>query len=226
MTFVNKHTLNRKGRDFVVGDIHGHVTRLFESLSTVSFDPAADRLFSVGDLVDRGPENEKVIDLIDTDWFFAVRGNHDDFAVRYHRIGQMDENNYRRNGGAWFIEKGYDDREILVDKLERLPFALEVETINGKVGIIHADVPCPDWNDLEQYLANKGYRQRAMWARDRFDLQDDTPVAGIDHVVVGHNCHSHVLTLGNVHHIDTGGWLPEDYFGRFTLLEISKPGVL
>lgn len=225
MAYVHKFELNTNGRDFVVGDIHGHFKKLSVSMDAVGFDASRDRLFSVGDLVDRGAENQRVIEYIESGLFFPVRGNHDDFAIRYHRIGQMNDNHYRRNGGGWFIDLASHEREKLVDKLERLPFAIEVDTVNGRVGIIHADVPCPDWNDLEQYLANKGYRQRAMWARDRFELQDDTPVAGIDHVVVGHNCHPHVLTLGNVHHIDTGGWLPEDYHGRFTLLEISKPGV-
>ncbi|WP_052342282.1 metallophosphoesterase [Advenella mimigardefordensis] len=225
MTYVHKFEMNTKGRDFVVGDIHGNFSKLMAVLKEVNFSLYDDRLFSVGDLVDRGPENEDMINFTESGIFFPVRGNHDDFAIRYHRIGKMDDDHYRRNGGGWFIDLVPEMREILVQKLERLPFAIEVETINGRVGIIHADVPCPDWNDLEQYLANKGYRQRAMWARDRFGLQDDTPVSGIDHVVVGHNCHPTVMTLGNVHHIDTGGWLPEDYFGRFTLLEISKPGV-
>ena len=44
---------NLRGRDLAVGDIHGHFQRLQQCLDAVGFDPAVDRLFSVGDLVDR-----------------------------------------------------------------------------------------------------------------------------------------------------------------------------
>ena len=55
---------NVSGRDFAVGDVHGHFSRLRQSLDRLGFDPALDRLFSVGDLVDRGPENEQVLDWL------------------------------------------------------------------------------------------------------------------------------------------------------------------
>src|SRR5690606_36070804 len=226
MAYVHKFDLNSSGRDFVVGDIHGHYTKLMQALNAVAFESDKDRLFSVGDLVDRGTENEQVIHLIDSGWFFPACGNHDDYAIRYHRIGRMNEDNYRLNGGGWFIEKSRDERELLVARLERLPMAIEVATVNGRDGVIHADVPCRHWNDLESYFASKAHRQRAMWARDRFERKDAIRVAGVDHVIVGHNCHPTVMTLGNVHHIDTGGWLPDEYKGYFTLLEISKPGLL
>ena len=45
---------NTVGRDFAVGDIHGCFTELQRGLEAIGFDPSTDRLFSVGDLVDRG----------------------------------------------------------------------------------------------------------------------------------------------------------------------------
>jgi len=46
--------INKKGRDFVCGDIHGCFDQLEEKLSQVNFDKSTDRLFCVGDLIDRG----------------------------------------------------------------------------------------------------------------------------------------------------------------------------
>lgn len=219
---IQRFERNTQGRDFAVGDIHGHFTRLQAALDAVGFDPACDRLFSVGDLVDRGPENvEVVMNLIGNDWFFAVRGNHDDFAIRYRTIGAMDEANYRRNGGGWFIDSDEAAQDAIVEKLLTLPFAIEVETEAGLIGIVHADVPWLQWSGLEAALQNKSKRQRLMWSRDRFELGDTSEVEGVDHLVVGHNSHPTVVTLGNVHHIDTGGWLPENYYGRFTLLNLN-----
>ncbi|MTV47267.1 metallophosphoesterase, partial [Streptococcus pneumoniae] len=77
---------------------------------SVGFDGEKDRLFSVGDLVDRGIESHLVCDWIANPWFHAVRGNHDDFAIRHAKIGALDFENYTRNGGAWFIALPQDEQ--------------------------------------------------------------------------------------------------------------------
>ena len=40
--------LNREGRDFVVGDVHGCFRTLDRALTALAFDPSRDRLFGVG----------------------------------------------------------------------------------------------------------------------------------------------------------------------------------
>lgn len=223
---VAKFPLNKKGRDFVVGDIHGAYTKLITALDSVNFNTKTDRLFSVGDLVDRGTENEEVIALLDSKYFHAIRGNHDDFAIQYHRLGNMDDDLYSRNGGNWFMELHYERKEKVVQAIEKLPLAMEIKTVNGSVGVIHADVPYGDWKLFQKRLPiDEECRNMAMWSRERFISEDTTLVKGIDHVIVGHNCHLEPIVLGNVYHIDTGGWLPDRYNGKFTLLEISKAGI-
>lgn len=54
-------TINERGRDFVVGDIHGHAALLDCLLDRVRFDPASDRLFALGDLIDRGPQSQLLL---------------------------------------------------------------------------------------------------------------------------------------------------------------------
>jgi hypothetical protein len=68
---------NQKGRDFVVGDLHGCFDLLDRLLEIVRFDPANDRLFSVGDLVDRCPDSFRCISFLGSPWFHAVEGNHE-----------------------------------------------------------------------------------------------------------------------------------------------------
>jgi serine/threonine protein phosphatase 1 len=58
---IKKFELNEKGRDFVVGDIHGCFDLLSNNLKEIGFDESVDRLFSVGDLVDRGKQSEDCI---------------------------------------------------------------------------------------------------------------------------------------------------------------------
>ena len=77
-----KHfSANTVGRDFVVGDIHGMFKTLAKELEELGFDPEKDRLFSVGDLIDRGPDNEDIEEWLAKPWFHAVRGNHEQMLI-------------------------------------------------------------------------------------------------------------------------------------------------
>src|SRR5690349_6471755 len=72
---------NSKGRDFIVGDLHGVYDLLDQALETVRFDTQCDRLFSVGDLMDRGPYSARALVFLQKPWFFAVAGNHEAMFV-------------------------------------------------------------------------------------------------------------------------------------------------
>jgi serine/threonine protein phosphatase 1 len=55
---------NSRGKDYVVGDLHGCYDLLQRVLGEVGFDTTCDRLFSVGDLIDRGPNSLKCLELL------------------------------------------------------------------------------------------------------------------------------------------------------------------
>ena len=97
-----RFSANKKGRDFYVGDIHGCFDLLEKAMQEQGFDVTKDRIFSVGDLVDRGSRSEDAIDWIKRPYFHAVRGNHEDMAIRAH-TGNMDRENHIANGGAWIV---------------------------------------------------------------------------------------------------------------------------
>lgn len=219
--------LNREGRDIAVGDIHGCFSRLQAELVRVGFDPSKDRLFSVGDLVDRGPESEAVLQWLDKPWFHAVMGNHDDMALRWPR-GNMQGDIYRRNGGGWNMDQPREAQEAISAGMLRLPVAIEVETVGGLVGIVHADCPYDDWPSFVAALNGaRGGREAehcadmAMWSRGRMEAHTigfpTSAVDGVRAVVVGHTPLQEPMVLGNVHHIDTGA-----VFGRkFTLIDLE-----
>ena len=72
------------GRDFVVGDVHGCFRTLEWLLDEVAFEPGRDRLFSVGDIVDRGPHSEEAIDwLVDGRITDATMWNHENGLVAF-----------------------------------------------------------------------------------------------------------------------------------------------
>lgn len=64
---------------YVVGDIQGCYDPLVRLLDHIKFRPSRDVLWSVGDMVNRGPNNTKVLRLLRDldDAFIGVLGNHD-----------------------------------------------------------------------------------------------------------------------------------------------------
>ena len=53
---------------YVVGDLHVSYSLLNEELKSVGFNYNTDLLIAVGDLVDRGAENEKCVGLLNEHW--------------------------------------------------------------------------------------------------------------------------------------------------------------
>jgi len=146
---------NDRGRDYVVGDLHGCRALLDRLLATVNFDPTVDRLFSVGDLVDRGPDSMGGLALLREPWFHAVRGNHEamplDFtwgALNYGSPLPMGaRHEFTRNGGEWIYEQ-YDAANAclgaalleLLDRVRRLPCLLVVGAGQQRFHLVHADL--------------------------------------------------------------------------------------
>ena len=72
---------NIAGTDFVVGDLHGCRHLLDAKLQEYGFNPAIDRVLSVGDLIDRGPDSWNTLRLIEESWFHFVLGNHEEMLL-------------------------------------------------------------------------------------------------------------------------------------------------
>lgn len=215
MSFFQHLARNERGRDFVVGDVHGCFDKLRALLLTVGFNELTDRLLSVGDLVDRGPSSHEVLDWLDKPWFHAVRGNHEQMAIEA-ASGMVDKNMHIVNGGLWFYGLTIEQRHQVAARFAELPYALEVDTEVGKVGLVHAEVPGDDWAVFRDFLefawranplpGNFEHMERfALWGRDI--IRGRSPfkgVANIAKVFVGHTPVGDWQFRQNVHYLDTG----------------------
>lgn len=125
-----------EGRTFVFGDIHGEYHKFMSHLESVQFDTNKDRVVCVGDLIDRGPDSAKMLELLKKDWFFSVMGNHELMPVVAHAgrdnfiysngkasVGMLNLSDWIRNGGDWFFDKKeYDlgNKATVIDSYRRL----------------------------------------------------------------------------------------------------------
>lgn len=137
---------NVKGRDLVVGDLHGHRSLFEQELDRLQFDPSCDRVLSVGDLIDRGPESLATLTLIEEPWFHAVLGNHELMLLNFlHCYGSRfhSRKSYPAGGGEWISEAVARNRKAvarLAERVATLPLAIHVE---GDVpfNVTHGDLP-------------------------------------------------------------------------------------
>src|SRR5687768_3633155 len=75
------------GRLIAIGDIHGCHLEFAELLARIAPVPA-DRVILLGDLINRGPDSNKVIDLARSTGATAILGNHEFRLLEYRRTGE------------------------------------------------------------------------------------------------------------------------------------------
>jgi bis(5'-nucleosyl)-tetraphosphatase (symmetrical) len=126
---------------YIVGDIQGCYDELQRLLDKVNFDPASDRLWSVGDLVNRGGQSLETLRLLKSldDRFLVTLGNHDLYLLR--------ENWKYPDGGSSNHEMDLilhaPDREPLLNWLQGMPLAHFDQ--EHQVLLMHAGV-IPQWS--------------------------------------------------------------------------------
>ena len=201
---------------WVVSDIHGCYQRLMDELKRRHFNPYEDLLISVGDMIDRGPDSVKSLQLINEKWFRAVRGNHEQMA-----LDSLDNNDFSlwtMNGGIWFRQLERDQQQLALSLLEAchdLPHIIEITCANGLNVIAHADYPTAEYRWQKPVSA-----QRVLWDRDRltgFMVGKGQGISGADHFWFGHTPVDRRYDFDNLHYIDTGAV----FDGYFTLAQLQ-----
>ena len=235
---------NTRGRDFVLGDVHGCFDTVETALGALSYDSQRDRLFSVGDLIDYGPRSADALEWIRERFTATARGNHEDMMLDFLVHGARISN----DGGAWRLHwasgwfpswggrgrKGTrKEQAAWRATLEALPFAVTVHLRDGgRVGLLHAQGPLNrradiDWDALcVQIGRDRHTAWSAMWARP--EVRRPAPqdpllppgITGVDYVCHGHDpAPEPGWTARGMLCIDTGVHWPE--LGQLTIAELQ-----
>ena len=126
------------GRDIVVGDVHGCFRTLERALGEIVFEPARDRLFGVGDLVNRGPHSADALKWLESRFEAVTLGNHDVAVRSWFRSKLL---NAPEEAEGWLCAILPSDYRRWWDALASLPPALTIETDHGPIGVVHAEAP-------------------------------------------------------------------------------------
>ena len=222
MPTVMPFDVNQCGRDLVVGDVHGCFRTLERALSELAFDPERDRLFGVGDLVNRGPHSGAALHWLEDRFEAVALGNHDRAVLP---LLDVPPGTPPPKGFEW-LEAVHDaDRGRWRAALAAVPVAITVETLYGAVGIVHAEVPHLEWpgsiamiergDSCTVDIALLGLPGSGERVREH----ERSPVRGLRALVHGHQPCNRAGRRANRWNIDTGAGLQR--LNRLTLLHVN-----
>lgn len=166
---------------YAIGDIQGCYDPLRRLLDYISFDPARDRLWFVGDLVNRGPQSLEVLRFVRSlgDAALVVLGNHD-----LHLVMQVEGYGKASAEDTLADVLAAPDRDELMAWLRARPLF----HVEGEFALVHAGL-LPQWtvaqaqalsDEAQAALTAPGYRDflANMWGSEPTAWRDD--LAGWD----------------------------------------------
>lgn len=218
---------NTEGTDYVVGDIHGCLEDLLLAMKALNFNEEVDRMFSVGDLIDRGPNSFECGHLIYKSWFHAVQGNHEEFM--WKGLLEHDSMMYRtwlQNGGEWIYKPhtfalAYSSEHLqsLAKGFKELPLVITVGEGDARFNIVHAEFALSNNpfttmpklindQDIDQWTFTATDEDRMLWGRSLIRNTDPNDPhshgEGLSPTYVGHTPTREILYCQKQMYIDTG----------------------
>lgn len=161
---------------YAIGDVQGCFDQLRQLIDSLNFDPASDRLWFVGDLVNRGPQSLEVLRFVKSLSTAAVvvLGNHD-----LHLVMQAEGFGRVNKEDTLAAILASPDRQELLDWLRAQPLV----HVEGAWAMVHAGL-LPEWtvaqakglsDEVSVALTASGYRDflAHMWGSEPAAWRDD-----------------------------------------------------
>ena len=181
---------------WAIGDVQGCAAELERLLERIAFEPRRDRLWFVGDLVNRGPGSLDVLRRVRAlgESAIVVLGNHDLHLLALALDAGKSKGKLRDADASLAAVLAAPDRAALLDWLQACPMLHHDPAL--RVTIIHAGLP-PQWDlataqacarELENALRSE--RSGELFARMYGDVPDlwDPALAGYERLRFTTNC--------------------------------------
>lgn len=151
---------------YAIGDLQGCYLELRALLDRLAFDPRVDRLWFVGDLVNRGPDSLEVLRFVHAlgEAALVVLGNHD-----LHLLALAAGNSRHAKKSTLEAVLRAPDRDELLHWLRHRPLLHHDPERNFT--LIHAGLP-PQW-DLAEARARAGELEAVLRGEDYQDFLRD-----------------------------------------------------
>ncbi len=75
-------------RRIFIGDVHGHYDGLMRLLEAIA-PGTGDRVYFLGDLIDRGPKSAQVVSFVRQQGYVALLGNHEQMLLEVMPHGKL-----------------------------------------------------------------------------------------------------------------------------------------
>ena len=169
-----------KERRIVIGDVHGCYRTLVELIENKVKATAGDKLYFLGDLIDRGPRVRQtvdyVVDLCERGRAVVIRGNHEEMLLQ-SLTDAIAFSNWIYNGcestlAGFGVQHPLDIPEKYLNFFQNLPYFVEFDDFI----LVHGDLDF----DAENPFENKYWM---VWGRS---LCARPEKIGYRKVVVGH----------------------------------------
>jgi len=226
---MDNHTLKlplgKEKRHFVLGDLHGRYDALLDLLNMIEYNPETDIIYSVGDIIDRGPKSYEAIKFFMQENNYMVLGNHEHMVINPMQWRDV----WVANGGIQCMDSLRSNKESseqwMIDIFQQLPYVIDVgeQGEEGAFRVVHAEIP-PEWSeqDLQDMLErvedfNDPDAANVIWARTTIyqalsNLSEFIPLTARmwfnsdrsgRQIFCGHTPTQKALTVGDMMFIDT-----------------------
>ncbi len=115
---------------YFIGDIHGCAQELEELIHTLDYVRDEDQLYSVGDVLNKGPDSPGVLDLIKKHDIKCVLGNHDNLFLEVYQIPPHE----RSKKQITFMKQFNGNESIYFEQVSQWPLYRDL----GDIILVHA----------------------------------------------------------------------------------------
>ncbi|MBE9211991.1 serine/threonine protein phosphatase [Plectonema cf. radiosum LEGE 06105] len=166
-------------RRIFIGDVHGHYDGLMLLLNVISPD-RDDRVYFLGDLINRGPKSAQVVEFVRKSPYYCVLGNHEQMLLDYFQDKQVINKTIEKASCTYketidsYLKSDISLLPVHLEWFSNLPLYLDL----GDIWAVHGGVN-------PQLALDKQSQKEFCWIRQPFHSMSK-PYFPDKLIIVGH----------------------------------------